>query len=150
MLYTAVQQSLESRIADTHKILTNVTVEGVNVLDMRSQALFTALEHLMRERKLFRISDLTSKDLVQMLGTNRTLLAETVRRATNGKTLTEYINQYRLEYAAQLLEQKPKLSSSYLAHQAGFRSRFRFLRLFHKKFNTTPSKYGAKLLKDNK
>ena len=112
---------------------------------MRSQALFTALEHLMRERKLFRISDLTSKDLVQMLGTNRTLLVDAVRRATNGKTLAEYINQHRLEHAMQLLHH-----TAYLAHQAGFRSRFRFLRLFHKKFNTTPSKYGAKLLKDNK
>lgn len=143
VLYTAVQQSLARRIADTPQIQTHDPVEGANVLDMRSQALFTALEHLMRERKLFRISDLTSKDLVQMLGTNRTLLAETIRRATNGKTLTEYINQYRLEYAAQLLEQKPNLSSSYLAHQAGFRSRFRFLRLFRKEFNTMPSRYGS-------
>ena len=120
------------------------------MLDMRSQALFSALEHLMREKKFFRIFDLTSKDLVQMLGTNRTLLVDTVRRATNGKTLTEYINQYRLEHAMQLLHHTPNLSTAYLARQAGFRSRFRFLRLFRKEFNTTPSKYGAKLLKDNK
>lgn len=153
VLYSAIQQSLSQRMTATLEDLTNnITTEPNEhtVSEVRSQMIYSVLEYLMQERELFKISDLTSRDLVQMLGIKRINLIEAIRKATDGKTLKAYINQYRLRYAAQLVLCTPRLEIANIASQAGFRSRLSFLRLFRKEFRTSPSQYRAEHSRGNK
>ena len=57
-----------------------------------------------------------------------------------GTTFFDYVNQYRLSYAEQLLRQT-KMSIEEIADRSGFNSRSTFRRAFLKRFGCAPSHY---------
>lgn len=152
VLYTAIQKSLSRSMTATEESTNNtaIVLSNPTVLEIQSQRFYRALEYLMQVRQLFKLSDLTSRDLVRMLGTNRANLNEIIRTQTNGKTLNAYINQYRLQYAVELLLRTPELAITNIALQAGFHSRSSFTRQFQKEFRITPTEYRAEHFKGNK
>ncbi|WP_162843253.1 helix-turn-helix domain-containing protein [Ichthyenterobacterium magnum] len=62
-------------------------------------------------------------------------------------TFYDFVNTYRVKYAAQLLEsgEHLKLSIFGVAQVSGFKSKASFYSFFKKQFNTTPSKFIEKL-----
>lgn len=105
-----------------------------------SQRLFLRLQTMMTDERLFTNSELNREALARILGTNRTYLAEAVREGA-GKTLTEYINGFRLNYAAELLSGEKDYSIADITEMAGFPSRGTFNRTFRMAYNITPSEY---------
>lgn len=60
-------------------------------------------------------------------------------------SLPDFIRSQRLEYACQLLREKPDLSISEVAAASGFANHSTFGRDFKKKFDITPSDYRAQM-----
>ncbi len=63
-------------------------------------------------------------------------------KALTDQTVTEYIRHYRLEKAAELLQQKAGTVSE-IAYQVGFESLSYFSKVFQEKFGLPPSEYVA-------
>ena len=97
------------------------------------------LHRIFEEEHLYLNPKLTIMDLAQAIGTNRTYISNYLNNVL-GTTFFDYVNQYRLSYAEQLLRQT-KMSIEEIADRSGFNSRSTFRRAFLKRFGCTPSHY---------
>ena len=101
-------------------------------------SLFDRIQRCMREKEQFKIPDLTREDLARELSTNRQYLTEAIKAAT-GKTFLDYVNQYRLDYARQLLLADNLLPINNIIFDSGFSSSSTFYRLFKERFGMSPN-----------
>ena len=118
-------------------------VQGKNLGDEALEALSTEQELFvkatlyMKEKTPFTNPDFRIDDLAKALCSNRTTLANCIRKYTFGD-----MNRYRLNYAVQLLSSPDnKLNISQIAEAAGFRSRSVFNRQFFLRFHCSPSEF---------
>ena len=124
-------------------------VQGKNLGDealetlSTEQELFVKATLYMKEKTPFTNPDFRIDDLAKALCSNRTTLANCIRKYTFGDmTLLQFINRYRLNYAVQLLSSPDnKLHISQIAEAAGFRSRSVFNRQFFLRFHCSPSEF---------
>lgn len=87
---------------------------------------------------LFCNPDLSLPDLALALGTNRTYLSKWF--AMNNNNFYLYINNLRIEYAAELLRSTDD-SITQIQHDAGFMSKTTFRKYFLDHFGCSPSEY---------
>lgn len=80
-------------------------------------------------------------DVVRYVGMNRSAFCTFFKRVT-GKTFVTYLNEYRVELACRLLEQK-NIPVSEICYQVGFADIPYFNRTFKKIKGCSPSKYGS-------
>ncbi len=94
------------------------------------------LHRIFEEEHLYLNPKLTIMDLAQAIGTNRTYISNYLNKVL-GTTFFDYVNQYRLSYAEQLLRQT-KMSIEEIADRSGFNSRSTFRRAFLKRSRLHP------------
>lgn len=124
-------------------------VQGKNLGDEALEALSTDQELFvkatlyMKEKTPFTNPDFRIDDLAKALCSNRTTLANCIRKYTfDDMTLLQFINRYRLNYAVQLLSSPDnKLNILQIAEAAGFRTRSVFNRQFFLRFHSSPSEF---------
>lgn len=87
-------------------------------------------DHLSTEK-------LQTEDITKVLGISRTHLFRKMKTLT-GMSLTEYLRDYRLRVAYQMLQQR-SITVSEVIYATGFTSRSYFYRCFKKKFDMLPS-----------
>ncbi len=106
--------------------------------------LFTKLEKLMYEQKLYRQRDLSRDKVAKILRTNRTYLTEAISRHT-GLSFVYYVNSFRLQEAAEILSDSGNdIPIKALEDELGFNSHTTFYRLFKAATGLTPSQYRSK------
>ena len=117
-----------------------VADQALHVLDAE-QELFVKTTLYMKEHAPFVNPDLRIDDLAKALCTNRTTLANCIRKYTSGDlTLLQYINHYRIVHAVQLLaDPENKQTISQIAEASGYRSRSVFNRQFALIYHCSPS-----------
>lgn len=99
------------------------------------------LTELMTKEQLFLNNKLTICDLANSLNTNRSYLSDYLNNVLE-TTFFDYINHFRCEYAANLLEDSSNNDTlEMISEKAGFNSLSTFRRAFTKKYNNTPSEY---------
>lgn len=101
------------------------------------------VEMLIQQNKCYLDKSLTLQKLASLLGTNRQYLSNYINQEKH-KTFYDYINDFRLEEARKLLDNKsdgPSYSIEEISDMSGFNSYATFLRSFTKKYGQTPSKY---------
>ena len=110
-------------------------------------------ENLTANQKLFcRICDLMDSSdhiytdanldrsrLAQLLGTNEHYVTDAISTCTNGNSVNNFLNEYRLHYAARLLATTND-SVTFIAELSGF-SRSSFYRIFSDAYGMSPSDY---------
>ena len=94
----------------------------------------------MEKEKPFTNAELSREELAQQLGTNYKYVADAIRECSDGMTLTDFLNHYRLGYAALLLATTDD-AVTLIADLAGFNNRSYFNRLFRERYKLTPSEY---------
>lgn len=114
--------------------------QALHVLDAE-QELFVKTTLYMKEHAPFTNPNLHIDDLAKALCTNRTTLANCIRKYTSGDlTLLQYINHYRIAHAVQLLaDPENKQTISQIAEASGYRSRSVFNRQFALVYHCSPS-----------
>ena len=100
-----------------------------------------SLTELMTKEQLFLNNKLTICDLATSLNTNRSYLSDYLNNVLE-TTFFDYVNHFRSEYAAKLLEDGSNNDTlEMISEKAGFNSLSTFRRAFTKKYNNTPSEY---------
>ena len=97
----------------------------------------------MQKKHLYRDQKMKRDDVATILNTNRTYLADAVKKCTNGMTFAEFTNRYRLRYAANLLTTNDELNINEVGDKSGFNSRSTYNRLFLNYYGMSPSEFRA-------
>lgn len=93
------------------------------------------------ERKKFYLDgDVDIDWIAKKLGTNRHYVSDYFNKVLH-TSFNDYINNLRLEYAAQLLRDG-RVQKSQVCYDAGFNNDHTFRRLFKQKFGCLPSQFG--------
>lgn len=120
---------------------TVVTGEVADTLGDVSANLNESIKQLFEEKKVFLNPHLKLSDVVGMVNSNRTYVSRFFN-SHQGKTFFEYVNEYRVAYAKELLiNTTDKLDV--VAEQSGFGTRQALHRVFIKFVGCTPEQYRS-------
>ena len=132
-LYQEIQQR-EKAEADEREALQERPAETLS----QSELLYRRLCELMNNPDVFTNPDTNQDTLATLAGTNRTYVYDALRECA-GMTPIDFINGYRLRYAARLLATTPD-SVSLIAELCGL-SRRTFYRQFEDAYSMSPADY---------
>ena len=105
-----------------------------------NQQLFCRICDLMEAPDhIYTDADLDRNRLAQLLGTNEHYITDAIRHCTNGKSITAFLNEYRVRHAAHLLATTTD-AVTVIAELSGF-SRSSFFRIFSDAYGMSPSDY---------
>lgn len=112
--------------------------------DTQHDALYTALDHLFKEQKVYKNKNLNVDVLAIQLGSNRHYISETLN-VYGKKTFYEFLNTYRIQevttHLDQQLQKAQKISLLYICMESGFSNKASFNQYFKKIHGMTPSAY---------
>lgn len=109
--------------------------------------LFTRLEKLMVEEKVYRDNLLTREKVAEILGSNRTYLSQIINLQTS-LTFTRYVNEHRINDAVrQLSDAENRDSLKSVSQNVGFSSMTTFYKAFEQVVGMTPTQYRNKIAK---
>jgi AraC-like DNA-binding protein len=113
----------------------------------RMRELRRRIEKLMDEEKIFLQNGLKISDLAEQLCCNRNYIYRAIN-VEMGISFAEYVNKKRVDYAKQMIEQKPDLQMNELYMRVGFSSSSSFYRRFRQFEGCTPKELQERLRKD--
>lgn len=132
--------SIELKSVDS--LPSNLQSESINTNKMSSLEqliILNKIEQLINEGELYLNPDLTLKRLAQKIGIPTRQITEVVNQQT-GQNVSQFINQYRIEYAKkQLIESNKTITEIFM--DAGFHTKSNFNREFLRITKQTPSDY---------
>lgn len=108
----------------------------------KADRLLERLSILMQEKKPFVNPNLKSVDIAQQLNISTHELSHLINEYLN-KTFTDFINEYRVEEAKQLIATDSRYTLEAIGNQAGFNSKSAFYKAFKKFQGTTPGRFKA-------
>lgn len=135
-IFDTIQLMVHQEIKMEDHLLNSSLAES----ETSTQKLYRQLIELMREKKPYTNSELTRENLAQMLGSNSRYVADAIRECSDGMTLSKYLDDWRIRYAAQMLTNTDK-PVGIIADMSGFSSRSHFNTLFREKFKMPPTEY---------
>lgn len=106
----------------------------------KSNELIGSLTLLMEEHKLYINSNLKSFDVANQLNISTHEFSRLVNE-TIGKSFTDFINEYRVDEAKQLISSNSKYTLEAIGNMSGFNSKSAFYKAFKKFTGVTPAKY---------
>ncbi len=105
--------------------------------------LLNKLRKVMDEEKPFKRSDFSQPELARQLGVSVHVLSQAINDGA-GKSFFEWLAEYRVNEAKQLLSAHPNFKVEEIAEQVGYNSKSSFNTAFKKITGTTPSEYRDK------
>ena len=107
-----------------------------------NEQLLQRIGQLMEERQLFLRPGLKVSDLAAELNTNHAYISDCIKTC-RGCTFSQFVNEYRVAYAKQLLRQNPDIKLSALYFESGFTSESSFFRIFKAITGMTPKDWAS-------
>ena len=89
--------------------------------DDHMNKLYSSLQSLMSDRKLFLDEKLTLEDITRMLNSNKSYVSKTIN-IMSGRNFRQYINHHRVMYAMDMMRKDRRLNFSEIARMSGFNS----------------------------
>lgn len=103
--------------------------------------LFKQIEKLFTEEEIFKNDNLNRKQIAVALGTNENYIQTAIRLYTNGMTVSDYINSYRIKCACEYIEENPDVKVVEIAYACGFANRDTFYKTFERIMHVTFKEY---------
>ena len=100
--------------------------------------LMDRISRLMEEQKLYLDSELKLGDVATALGTNRNAISSSINVCA-GCSFTQFVNNYRINYAKELIRRRPDIKISEVWFASGFATESYFFRTFKAMTGMTPS-----------
>ena len=104
--------------------------------------LMRLISQLMEQEQLYLDSDLKLADLATRLHTNRNAVSACIN-SQRGYSFSQFISNYRVEHAKQLLRQHPDMKMTEVWMQSGFTTESSFFRAFKAATGLTPTEWKA-------
>lgn len=112
----------------------------IRVPDQASELLMSRICHLMEHDRLFLRSKLKISDIAALLGSNSHYVSECIK-AHRACPFSQFINQYRIAYAKQLMQAWPDKKIAAVAIESGFANEMSFFRNFKQVEGVTPREW---------
>ncbi|WP_079241373.1 helix-turn-helix domain-containing protein [Chryseobacterium indologenes] len=108
--------------------------------------LFEKIEHVMREKQLYKDVNFNISKLSTEMDINSSYISKSIR-AKGYPNFNNYLNMHRIECVKRLLNENDieKVTLMYIYTEAGFSNQSTFNRVFKQMENTTPSEYISSL-----
>lgn len=119
--------------------LSDVDVVPMEPSEEEASGLAAEVQRLFEVDKIYLNPKLKLSDVARLAGTNRTYLSRFFNRE-NGQTFYDYVNNYRVKYAEQLLRSS-NATLVEVAEKAGFNSLSTFRRVFVTNHGCSPIEY---------
>lgn len=108
----------------------------------REMQLFRRLQALLADEEVLRRPRLGRDELAEMLGTNRTYVADAVAACTEQRwSVSQYVAAVRVRRARYLIDSHPELALGEICLACGFQSQGTFTRAYRTFYGITPSEY---------
>ena len=108
--------------------------------DNRQKATMQRIRQLIEQQQLYLNSELKISDVAVLLNTNSRYISSCIN-AEEGVTFSQFVNNYRVAYAKQLLSQQPDKKMSGIYAEAGFSGESSFFRIFKSVTGLTPKEW---------
>jgi AraC-like DNA-binding protein len=102
---------------------------------------FLAMERVINEQKVYLDPKANIDMVMEQAGYSRRTSTRLIQQYASTNKRLDYLNQKRVEYAAQLLLAEPQLSAKEVGMRSGFYEDGTFRRNFKKYFGVTPTAY---------
>ena len=117
------------------------TDEKADPSDEANMELMRSMRELMETQKLFQNSNLKLNDFATALNTNRNYISKCISNVRPDYTFAQFVNEYRLEYAKQLILNNPEKKINEIFLEAGFSNEQTFYRIFKVSTGMTPKEW---------
>lgn len=101
------------------------------------------LRQLMQEEKCYKNPDLKLRDMARQLEVSPHTLSQYLNDNL-GKSFSDFINEYRVKAACQLIQTEHNLTVEGIGIEVGFRSKSSFYTAFKKQQGTTPNQFAKR------
>lgn len=147
------EKKLSDKIKDLEKSCNSPGNEKYSLSSLaedKNLELFTELEKLMEQKRVYHEKDISREKVAEMIGTNRTYLSKVINDNT-GKSFNQYIASLRVKEALLILS-NPNMQTPLKAIYAevGFISVNTFYKAFKEEVGMTPAKYHEKIMEITK
>ena len=110
--------------------------------DESAQPLFPEICQLMEQQKLYLNSTLKVGDVAAALGVSSRTVSDTIK-TSRGCSFAQFVNGYRIEYAKQLMKDRPDIKMTAVFVESGFSNEMSFFRTFKTFTGMTPKEWIA-------
>ncbi len=114
--------------------------------DNRQKATMQRIRQLMEQQQLYLNSELKIGDVAVLLNTNSRYVSNCIN-AEEGVTFSQFVNNYRVAYAKQLLSHQFEKKMSGIYAEAGFSGESSFFRIFKAATGLTPKEWRKQNVK---
>ena len=113
-----------------------------NELSTKDDELMAQIAHLMETQRLYLSPDLKVTDVAEALGVHRNAVSACIN-AQQGCPFNQFVNNYRIQHAKELLCQAPDMKISTVSLESGFANESSFFRIFKAATGMTPKEWAA-------
>ena len=114
--------------------------ERLETVTKGDEQLMQRICQLMDEKQLYLQQGLKVSDIASALGINSRYVSDCVK-AVKGCSLTQFVNEYRVEHAKRLLLERPEMKISTVAIESGFTNDKAMTRYFKEQTGMTPTEW---------
>ena len=130
---------IEQREQEEQQAIVQLKAEPKEKLTANQQLFCRICDLMDGPDHIYTDADLDRNRLAQLLGTNEHYVTDAISTCADGKSVNNFLNEYRLRYAAHLLA-TTKDPVALIAELSGF-SRSSFFRVFSDAYGMSPSDY---------
>ena len=128
-------------MAYSHQTDESPAPREVDLSDMNNEELFQYIREAVMRDELFLDPTLNRQKLTERFSLPKERIGAAFAQGSPFKSVTEFINDCRLPYAAKLMTERPDLSIAEVAEASGFTRVATFIDNFKKRFALTPNQY---------
>jgi AraC-like DNA-binding protein len=112
-----------------------------DVPDSTANELMARITELMETQRLYLNPELKVGDVADALGVHRNAVSACIN--AKGCTFSQFVNDYRMRHAKQLLSQLPDVKISTIGSESGFANESTFFRVFKTATGMTPKEWAV-------
>lgn len=128
--------------------MTESTEKNIITREDLDRVIFQRLQNFLVGKKAYLIPGLTRDQVIEKTSVPKNKFAYLFRHFA-GMNYKEYINDLRLNHAAELLKKHPEYTIETVARESGMDKPQTFYRLFRNKFKKTPSSFRMEEKENN-
>ena len=132
-------EEIEQREQEKLQAIEQLKAEPVEKLTAQQQLFRRICDLMDTPDHIYTETDVDRSQLARLLGTNEHYVSDAISACADGKSVSAFLNDYRLRYAANLLATTSD-SVALIAELAGF-ARSSFFRIFSENYGMSPADY---------
>jgi AraC-like DNA-binding protein len=137
----AKREADRMRMSRSMEMPQEIHTADVSTNESGDKQVFNRLRDLIEKEQLYKDPLLGRDMLTERLHVSRNTLANVIKNYSDSRNLSDFINNYRLEYAVHLLITQKDIPVSEVAEQSGFNSRNSFGDNFKRVYSMSPTQY---------